>query len=205
MADSLLPKLRAGSFLVSALILAMGSVVAMAAAPAAPAHYTLDPARSMLRFSFVQAGANNTGRFGKFTTDVLFAADNLPASKINVTVDVGSLDTGDKERDDSLKGADLFDVSKFPQARFVSSKITQASAGRYEAIGKLTIRNVGKDIRVPMTFQTKVEGGKTIGYMTGRAVLKRLEFGVGQGEMKSTEWVGDEVNVTFSLRLQPAT
>jgi len=114
MADSLLPKLRAGSFLVSALILAMGSVVAMAAAPAAPAHYTLDPARSMLRFSFVQAGANNTGRFGKFTTDVLFATDNLPASKINVTVDVGSLDTGDKERDDSLKGADLFDVSKFP-------------------------------------------------------------------------------------------
>lgn len=205
MADSLRPALRAGSLLATAMVLALASVAAVAAAPAAPAHYTLDPARSMLRFSFTQAGANNNGRFGKFTTDVLFAADNLGASKINVTVDVGSLDTGDKERDDTLKGADLFDVQKFPQARFVTSKITQAAAGRYEAIGKLTIRSVGKDIRVPMTFQTKLEGGKAIAYMTGRAVLKRLDFGVGQGEMKSTEWVADEVNVTFSLRLEPAT
>ena len=139
------------------------------------------------------------------TTDILFSADNLGASKINVTVDVGSLDTGDQERDDSMRGADLFDVKKFPQARFVSTKITQASAGRYDALGKLTIRNVTKDIRVPMTFQTKLESGKTIGYMTGRAVIKRLDFGVGQGELKSTEWVGDEVNVSFSLRLVPAT
>jgi polyisoprenoid-binding protein YceI len=196
---------RAGSFLVAALVLAMGGALALAAAPSPPAHYSLDPSRSMLRFSFVQAGASNNGRFNKFTTDVLFAADNLAASKINVSVDVGSLDTGDQERDDSLKGADLFDVKKFPQAKFVSSKITQAAQGRYEAIGKLTIRNVTKDIRVPMSFQTKLEGGKTIAYMTGRAVLKRLDFGVGQGEMKSTEWVADEVNVNFALRLEPMT
>jgi polyisoprenoid-binding protein YceI len=205
MAGSLRPALRAGSSLVGTMVLAMAGVYAMAAAPAAPTHYTLDATRSMLRFSFVQAGANNSGRFGKFNTDVLFSADNLAASKINVTVEVGSLDTGDMERDDTLRGPDLFDVKKFPQAKFVSYKITQASQGRYEALGKLTIRNVTKDIRVPMTFQNKLEGGKNFGYMTGRAVLKRLEFGLGQGELKSTEWVGDEVNVTFSLRLEPAT
>ena len=205
MAGSLRPALQAGSFLVATLALALSGTLALAAAPSAPVHYTLDPARSMLRFSFEQAGATNNGRFGKFTTDVLFAADNLGASKINVTVDVASLDTGDQERDDALKGADLFDVQKFPQAKFVASKITQAAQGRYEAVGKLTIRNVTRDIRVPMTFQTKLEGGKTIGYMQGRAALKRLEFGVGQGDLKSTEWVKDDVSVTFSLRLEPTT
>ena len=193
------PVLQAGSFLVAIL----WGVIAAAAAATPPVHYTLDASRSLLRFAFVQAGANNTGRFGKFTTDVLFATDNLAASKIDVTVDIASLDTGDKDRDDTLKGADLFDVKKFPQAHFVATKFTATGGGRYDAVGKLTLRNVTHDIKIPLTFQTKIEAGKNIGYLTGRAVIKRLEYGVGQGDWKSTEWVPDEVNVTFSVRLVP--
>jgi polyisoprenoid-binding protein YceI len=190
-----------------------GSLVAMvfctfigaAAAATPPVHYTLEPTKSLLRFSFVQAGATNSGRFGKYTADVLFANDNLPASKIDVSVDIASLDTGDMERDDTLRGADLFDVKKFPKARFVSTRIVSSGAGRYEAQGKLTIRNVTKDVKVPIAFQTKAEQGKNMGYLSGRMTIKRLEYGVGQGEWKSTEWVNDEVSVTFSLRLMPAT
>jgi polyisoprenoid-binding protein YceI len=174
------------------------------AAGAAPVKYTLDAPSSLLRFTFDQAGASNTGRFGKYTADVTFAADNLAASKIDVSIEIASLDSGDKERDDTLKSADLFDPAKFPKARFVSSKITNTGAGRYEAQGKLTIRNVTKDIKLPITFQTKEEKGKQVGYLTGRYTLKRLEYGVGQGDWKSTEWVKDDVIVTFSLKLQPA-
>jgi polyisoprenoid-binding protein YceI len=174
-----------------------------AAAPAAPVKYTLDAPGSLLRFNFEQAGANNTGRFSKYTTDITFSADNLAASKIDTSIDVTSLDTGDKERDDTLKSADLFDVAKFPKARFVSSKIILVGAGRYEAQGKLTIRNVTKDLKLPITFQTKDEKGKTVGYLTGRVTIKRLEYGVGQGDWKSTEWVKDDVLVTFSLKLLP--
>jgi polyisoprenoid-binding protein YceI len=192
--------LRAGSFVA---MIFCASAAAAAAAP--PVHYTLEPTRSLLRFSFVQAGASNTGRFGKYTADIWFSNDNLPASKIDVTVDVASLDTGDQERDDTLKGADLFDVKKFPQARFVATKIVSTGAGRYDATGKLTIRNVTKNLKVPISFQTKMEQGKNIGYLTGRTSIKRLEYGVGQGEWKSTEWVNDEVSVTFSLRLTPVT
>jgi polyisoprenoid-binding protein YceI len=173
------------------------------AAGAAPVKYTLEQPASLLRFSFEQAGANNTGRFGKYTADVTFAADNLAASKIDVSIDIASLDTGDKERDDTLKSADLFDPAKFPKARFVSSKITIVGGGRYEAQGKLTIRNVTKDIKLPITFQTKEEKGRQIAYLTGRYTLKRLEYGVGQGDWKSTEWVKDDVVVTFSLKLAP--
>ena len=173
------------------------------AAAAAPVKYQLEPSTSLLRFSFEQAGANNTGRFGKYTADVTFAPDNLAASKIDVTVDVTSLDTGDKERDDTLKSADLFDIAKYPKARFVASKITLAGAGRYEAAGKLTIRNVTKDLKLPITFQVKEEKGKQVGFMTGRVTIKRLEYGVGQGDWKSTEWVKDDVLVSFSLKLVP--
>jgi polyisoprenoid-binding protein YceI len=193
--------LRAGSFV--AMVFCAHAI--FAAAPAAPAHYVLEPSKSLLRFSFVQAGATNSGRFGKYTADVLFSSENLAASKINVTVDITSLDTGDQERDDTLKGADLFDVKKFREARFVSTKIVSTGQARYEAQGKLTIRNVTKDVKVPITFQTKVEQVKTMGYLTGRMSIRRLEYGVGQGEWKSTEWVNDDVSVTFSLRLTPAT
>jgi polyisoprenoid-binding protein YceI len=191
---------RAGAFVT----MMFCACAAFAAAAAPPPHFVLEPSKSLLRFSFVQAGASNTGRFGKYTADVLFSNDNLAASKIDVSIDIASLDTGDKERDDTLKGADLFDVKKFPAARFVSSKIISSGAGRYEAQGKLTIRNVTKDIKLPITWQTKDEGGKTYGYLTGRSSLKRLEYGVGQGDWKSTEWVNDDVGVTFSLRLAPA-
>ncbi len=75
--------------------------------------------------------------------------------------------------------------------------------GRYEAAGKLTIRGVTKDVKVPLTFQSRVEQGKTVAFMTGRVPVKRLEYGVGQGEWKSTEWVKDDVSVTFSIRLTP--
>jgi polyisoprenoid-binding protein YceI len=193
--------LRAASIVAATFMVGAMTSVALAA----PMKYTLDAPASLLRFSFVQAGANNNGRFGKFTADVTFGPDDLATSKIDVTIDVTSLDTGDQERDDTLKTADLFDVAKYPKARFVSSKITLAGAGRYEAAGKLTIRNVTKDIKLPLTFQTRVEKGKAMGFLTGRYTIKRLEYGVGQGEWKSTEWVKDDVLVTFSLKLQPAT
>jgi polyisoprenoid-binding protein YceI len=195
---------RAGSFLMMTLC-TWACMAASAAVPTPPTHYTLDTTRSMLRFTFTQAGAGNTGRFGKYTADLTFANDNLPASKLAVTIDVASLDTGDGERDMTLKGPDLFDVAKFPQAKYVVSKFVATGQARYEAQGKITIRNVTKDLKVPLTFQTKTEGGKSIGYLQGRVTIRRNDYGVGQGDWKSTEQVADEVQVSFSLRFTPAS
>lgn len=170
---------------------------------AAGTTYKLDPAKSTLGFAFVQAGAKNEGKFAKF--DVSFVAAPEPAAthSLNVLVQVSSLDTGDKERDDTLRSADLFNVAKFPQAKFTSAKVTKVSGDKYEAVGKLTIRDASRDIKVPLTFKTINEGGKQAGMMTGEVVIKRLDFGIGQGEWKSTEWVGNDVTVKFSLRLLP--
>lgn len=167
---------------------------------AAPTHYTLDPAKSTLDYAFVQAGAQNKGAFKKLSTTLEFAADNLAASKLDVLVDMTSLDTGDKERDDTLRGADLFDVAKYPQARFTSAQIVKTASG-YDAVGKLTLHGVSRDIHVPFTLRTVAEQGKPAGYLTGQTTIKRLDFGVGQGDWKSTEWVSDAVTISYSVRL----
>ena len=183
--------------------LIVGSALAAAAWGAgAPVHYVSDAAKSSLEFSFVQAGGQNKGRFTRFPVVFDFAPDNLGASRLEVTVEMGSLDTGDKERDDTLRDADLFAVTKFPQAHFSATQFNKTAAG-FEAVGKLTIRGVTRDARVPFTFRTADEHGVTIGYMSGRTSLRRLDFGVGQGDWKSTEWVGNEVGVSFAVRLTP--
>jgi polyisoprenoid-binding protein YceI len=174
------------------------ALAAAALADAPAAHYTLDPAKSTLEFQFVQAGAQNKGKFTKFQTTLDFSPDSPQTGKLDVAVDMNSLDTGDKERDDTLRGADLFSVAKFPQAHFTSTQITKTATG-YDAAGKLTLRGVTKDIHVPFSFKTA-----DAGYLTGKTTLKRLDFGVGQGDWKSTEWVGSDVTVTYSLRLVPA-
>jgi polyisoprenoid-binding protein YceI len=177
--------------------------IASAADGAPVTRYTLDPAKSTLEFQFVQAGAQNKGKFTRFPVTLDFSPDNLATSKLDVVVETGSLDTGDKERDDTLKGADLLSVAKFPQARFTSTQITKTANG-YDAVGKLTLRGVSHDIHVPFSFRTADEQGKPAGYLLGKTTFKRLDFGVGQGDWKSTEWVGNDVSVSYSLRLVPA-
>src|SRR4029077_17518673 len=151
-------------------------------------------------FTFVQAGAQNKGRFRRFQVSFDFSPENLVASRLDVTVETNSADTGDEERDDTLRGADLFAASKFPQAHFAATQINRTAAG-YEAVGKLTIRGVTRDARVPFAFRSASENGAQVGQMSGKTSLRRLDYGVGQGDWKATDQLGNEVGVAFELRL----
>ncbi len=186
---------------VGAALSAPGSAGAADAAPLT--RYTADPAKSTFEYQFVQAGAQNKGKFTRYAVTLDFSPASLATSKLEVVVEMSSLDTGDKERDDTLKGADLFAVAKFPQSRFASTQIVRTANG-YDAAGKLSIRGVTRDIHVPFSFKTADEQGRPAAYLSGKATIKRLDFGVGQGDWKSTEWVGNDVLVSYSLRLVPA-
>ena len=168
-----------------------------------PVHYVLDQAKSTLEFTFMQAGAQNKGKFTRFPVSFDFGPGDLAGSRLEVTVEIGSLDTGDKERDDTLKGDDLFAAAKFPKAHFLATQFAKTAAG-FEAQGKLTIRDQTRDVRVPFTFRTAVEQGATVGYMSGKTTIRRLDYGVGQGDWKATDQVGNEVGVSFALRLTSA-
>jgi polyisoprenoid-binding protein YceI len=173
---------------------------AWAQGAAAPSHYVLDQAKSTLEFSFTQAGAQNKGKFTRFPVTFDLPPANAAGGRLEVTVEVGSLDSGDKERDDTLRSDDLFAVAKFPQAHFTATQFTKTAQG-FEAVGKLTVRGVTREARVPFTFRTAQEGGATVGYMNGKTSIRRLDYGVGQGDWKATDQVGDEVGVSFALRL----
>lgn len=181
---------------------ALGAAGAYAASPAAPTSWTADPAKSTLEFDFVQAGAKTTGRFGKFTANIDFATTPAPQGRIDVSIDMNSVDTRDKDRDSQLRTADLFDVAKQPRALYAATQFT-AKAGAFEGQGKLTLRGVTRDVPIIFNFQSSTEAGQPVALLKGTATIKRLQFGVGQGEWKSTEWISDDVQVNFTLRLVP--
>lgn len=191
---------RLSAIALAALVCAASSVFA-AGAPA-PSAWTADAAKSTLEFTFEQAGAKTTGRFARFTANIDFAPATPEAGRFDVNIDIGSVDTRDKDRDTQLRAPELFDVVKFPRAQFEAAKFVPKGT-QFEGTGKLTLRGVSRDVPITFTFQTLTEGGQPVAYLKGTATLKRLSFGVGQGEWKSTEWIADEVEVAFTLRLQP--
>jgi len=162
------------------------------------AAYTADAEHSRLEFVGVQAGAEFKGAFHKFSAAVDFSPDALANSDLDVQIDLNSVDSMDKDRDKTMRGADIFDVAHQPSAHYVAKAFAKSAAG-YTATGMLTLHGVTKE--VPIDFQfTSTAAGATL---VGSAKLKRLDFGVGQGDWKSTEWVGDAVKINFSLVLKP--
>jgi polyisoprenoid-binding protein YceI len=163
-------------------------------------NYSADPQQSHLEFVGVQAGADFKGAFHKFTAAVEFAPDALASSHFDVQIDLNSVDSMDKDRDTTIRGPDIFDVAHWPTAHYVTRSVTKTAAG-YAAAGALTLRGVTKDVPIEFQFTQVAAGAKLV----GSAKLKRLDFGAGQGDWKSTEWVADAVKISFSLVLKPKT
>ena len=82
---------------------------------------------------------------------------------------------------------------------FRSTKTITKTAAGFSAVGSLTLHGVTKDVPIDFQFTQDAGGAK----LTGSAKLNRLDFGVGQGDWKSTEWVGNAVKINFALVLKP--
>jgi polyisoprenoid-binding protein YceI len=160
--------------------------------------YAVDPQQSRLEFVGVQAGADFKGTFHKFSAAVDFSPDAPADSRFDVQIDLNSVDSMDKDRDTTIRGPDIFDVAHSPTAHYVTRSFAKTAAG-YSAVGALTLRGVTKDVPIDFKFTQGAAGAK----LEGTAKLKRLDFGAGRGDWKSTEWVADEVRISFSLLLKP--
>jgi polyisoprenoid-binding protein YceI len=183
------------------LLVAMASAIFVsgaAAAADAASSYTSDASQSRLEFAGVQAGAEFKAVFHKFGASVDFAPDALANSRIDVQIDLNSVDSMDKDRDTTIRGKDVFDVAHNPTAHYLTKTISKTAAG-FSAVGTLTLHGVAKDVPIEFQFTPAAAGAK----LSGNAKLNRLDFGVGQGDWKSTEMVGDAVKISFSLVLKP--
>lgn len=172
--------------------LTRGLLAALAVAVAAPA--ATQPAMGSLTFEAVQAGARFTGRFASFVAEVDFDPTRPSACRFDVTIDTGSADTGESERDMLLASEDFFWSGRHPRARYEGAGCRPVRGG-FAVDGQLTLRGVTRPVAVSFTHVAQAPGSR----LAGEAILSRLDFGVGQGEWSDTRWIGGEVVVRFDL------
>ena len=151
---------------------------------------------STLGFSSTFQGERFNGSFTRFEAQIRYDAANIEASKFDVSIDLASASTGDKDRDDTLPGSEFFNVAKFPNAHFVTRQFKR-NGEQVIAEGTLTLKGIDKPVDLQVTFVPK-EGGATLDVST---VLKRLDFDVGSGEYADTSTIGNEVEVKAHLEL----
>ncbi len=149
-----------------------------------------------LGFTAAWSGTPINGRFASWSSDIRFNSDALEASKISVTIDLGSVGSGDGDRDTMLKSGDFFNVPVHPKAEWTSGKITSLGGDRYRADGTLTMHGVNKTM--PLTFTLVMKGKEA--QASGSASLNRTDFGVGQGDYVKTDEIADAVKISFSFK-----
>jgi polyisoprenoid-binding protein YceI len=171
----------------------------LAATSASPtsAQQSLIPAQSEIAFTSTQMGVPVHGKFKSFNAQVAFDPKKLETSKIAFTIDVGSVSLGVAELDAEVAKPAWFDAKRFPQATYQSITVKEAGNGKFDVVGKLTIKGAVRDLAVPVAIAQTTAGTNA----TGVFVIKRLDFGIGDGDWKDTSLVSNEVQVKFKLLL----
>lgn len=172
-------------------------LAALAPAMAFAASYKALPG-STLGFSSTFQGERFTGRFKTFAPVLRFDPAKLGDARLDVSIDLASVDTQNTERDDGLRSTDFFNIHKQAQARYVATKFRALGQGRFVADGVLSLNGASK--AVPLTF-TWTGGAKPV--LNGTATVRRLDFQVGTGEWADTELLPNDVQVSTRLQLAP--
>ncbi|MCK7579419.1 MAG: YceI family protein [Chromatiales bacterium] len=165
----------------------------LAAAPSLAG--SIDYGQSRIAFTFTQMNVPVEGSFGKFRGDMRFDEKRPEASRAEFEVDLTSIDTGAPDGDAEAQRKDWFDTAAHPSAKFVSTGVKRLAPDRYQITGKLTIKGRTHDITVP----TEVSVAGNTRTVSGRFVLKRLQFAIGEGVWADIETVADEVQVRFRI------
>jgi polyisoprenoid-binding protein YceI len=149
---------------------------------ASAATYTIDPAHSSagykvrhLMVAYVRGG------FSGITGDVVFDPANPANTKINASIDATTLHTHDEKRDAHVKGADFFDVAKYPTITFVSKRVVPDGKYQWKVTGDLTLRGVTKEITLDVESapaEAKDPWGNLRSGASAETVIKRSEFGL---------------------------
>lgn len=143
------------------------------------------------------------GTFTKWTGTLAFDTADLPKSKVEISIDVASLDTREAQRDGHLKSADFLDVEKFPSIEFKSGKVEKVSAEHYKVHGTLTLHGVTKEVVLDTEYGGRAKdpwGGERVGF-TGKTKIDRKEFGLvwNQALEAGGLLVGEAVEIVIEL------
>ncbi|MDN4166807.1 YceI family protein [Cytophagales bacterium LB-30] len=171
----------------------------------APKNWAIDKTHTSISFKINHFFTPVNGSFDSFKGNIAFDPANLAESKVNFTIDVASINTREPDRDKHLQSPDFFDAAKYPQISFVSSSFEKKGDNSYVAKGKLTMRDVTKDIELPFTVlgvqDHPFQKEKTLLGLKSNLSLDRTAYGVGTGSWAATAVVGDQVDIEIFMEL----
>jgi polyisoprenoid-binding protein YceI len=179
--------------------------IPVAAASAAPGNWTIDRPHTEINFSVNHFFTPVTGTFRDFKVSLEYDAEHPERSQVEVSIDVASVDTGNRKRDNHLKTADWFDAAANPKITFRSKRVRRDGPGRLIATGDLAMRGTTRTVDLPITLlgskeipakmQPMLGGAKTVASFASDLSIDRGDYGVGTGSWAATMVVGGEVKI----------
>lgn len=162
--------------------------------------WSIDRAASKIGWSTTFQGEAINGGFSGYSAQIAFDPDRLDQSHVKVSIDLASVNSGDDNRDGTLKSDQFFNVSSFPKATYEASKFSKSDATHFVAHGRLSLHGVSKPLDLPFTLTIK-DGTADV---SGTADLDRTAFGVGSGDYAKTDAIPASVKVNITVKAHAA-
>jgi polyisoprenoid-binding protein YceI len=182
------------------MILLLGAAGAATAADT----WSIDPAHSEVTFKIRHLMSSVTGRFGTFNGTIVTDFDNLKNSSVMFTIDAATIDTNNADRDKHLRSPDFFDVEKYSEITFASSKIAKTGDNTFNVTGTFTMHGVAKEITIPVTLLGVAQDpwGNTKAGFEVEGTIDRKEYGIVWNKALDAGGVllGDEVQIFINLQ-----
>jgi polyisoprenoid-binding protein YceI len=155
-------------------LVAAVAVVSLSSAALANETYRFDPSGSTIGFSVHQFLGTTQGKFTKFNGKIDVNREYPENSAVMAQIDVRSIDTRIKKRDDHLRSAEFFNVDKYPQITFKSRSVKQTGPQSGDILGDLTIHGVTKPITLHVKLLTPLnDTGRTRWAVTVDPITRR--------------------------------
>ena len=147
--------------------------------------------------------ASVEGFFTKMTGVIQFDPPDLPQLSAEAEIEVGSLTTGHRERDEHLLSPDYFDVEKYPKIFFKSTRVEVTGENRGKITGDLTIRGIRKPITLDFDFFGPVKSpfsGITCVGFSASGKVNREDYGmISNIPMEGGFVVGKDVQIHMEV------
>lgn len=168
--------------------------------------WALDKLHSEIGFKVKHLMISNTkGVFKEYTGTVYTEGDDFTTVQVELWIDPASINTRDAKRDEHLKNEDFFDVERFRDIRFRSTKMEKVKEDEYALHGDFTMKGITRPIRLEAEFNGIINdpwGGRRTGFVI-KGKISRKDWGLTWSPVMETGGlvVGDEISITCEIEL----
>lgn len=186
--------------------LLMTAILLVIMANAQVTNWGFDTSHSNVRFAISHMVISEVeGNFSSFEGSVTTSKEDFSNAEISFVIDVSSINTGDKNRDEHLIGGDFFDVVKFPSIEFKSKSMEKISDNKFKLTGDFTMHGVTREITLDAKYGGTIKdpwGNTKAGFkITG--TINRILWGLKYNSTMDTGglMIGEEIEIVCNIEL----